>query len=69
MLKLTSQEAVQLHEKLEVRIVALGRLAVGVAHVVAVEIDTYKETKVFPSAFGSCMLREVCSSTRREEVC
>lgn len=37
----TSQEAVQLHEQLEVRIVALGRLAVAVAHVVAVEIDTH----------------------------
>lgn len=68
-LGLTSQEAVQLHEELEVRIVALGRLAVGVAHVVAVEIDTYKETKVSSSAFGSSMLREVCGSTRGAEVC
>lgn len=57
MLGLTSQEAVQLHQELEVRIVALGRLAVGAAHVVAVEIDTYKETKVSSSAFGSSMLR------------
>lgn len=69
LLGLTSQEAVQLHEELEVRIVALGRLAVGVAHVVAVEIDTYKETKVSSSAFGSSMLREVCGSTRGQEVC
>lgn len=53
---LTSQEAVQLHEQLEVRIVALGRLAVGVAHVVAVEIDTYKETK-----FPRQPLAQVCS--------
>lgn len=36
---------------------------------VAVEIDTYKETKVSSSAFGSSMLGEVCGSTRRQEVC
>lgn len=36
----TRQEAVQLHEKLEVHIVARGSLAVRALHVVAVEIDT-----------------------------
>lgn len=39
--QLTSQEAVQLHEELEVDIVALGGLAVVVPHVVTVEIDTH----------------------------
>jgi hypothetical protein len=39
--KLTSQEAVKLHEDLEVHIVALGSLAVGVPHVVTDEINTY----------------------------
>jgi hypothetical protein len=39
--KLTSQEAVQLHEEFEVDIVALGSLAVVVPHVVTVEIDTH----------------------------
>jgi hypothetical protein len=55
--QLTSQEAVQLHEELEVRIVALRRLAVRVAHVVTVEIDTYTMTRVSSSAFLSSMLR------------
>ena len=41
----TGQEAVELHQELEVDIVALGRLAVGAAHVVAVEINTYSERK------------------------
>lgn len=41
----------------------------AVAHVVVVEIDTYKETKFSSSAFGSSMLREVCGSTRRQQVC
>lgn len=66
-LGLTSQEAVQLHQELEVRIVALGRLAVGVAHVVAVEIDTYKETKI-PRQPLAQVCSENCGSTRREEV-
>ncbi len=38
--KLTSQEAVKLHQELEVDIVALGRLAVRRFDVVAAEIDT-----------------------------
>ena len=37
---LTCQEAVQLHEQLEVDIVTLGRLAVRAANVMSVEIDT-----------------------------
>jgi hypothetical protein len=40
---LTGQEAVQLHEQLEVDIVTLGGLAVGVPNVMSVEIDTYSE--------------------------
>lgn len=40
--RLTGQEAVELHQELEVDIVALGSLAVRAAHVVAVEINTYK---------------------------
>ena len=38
--RLTSQEAVQLHQQLKVDIVTLRRLAVGVADVMSVEIDT-----------------------------
>ena len=38
--ELTGQEAVQLHKELEIDIVALRRLAVRVAHMVSVEIDT-----------------------------
>ena len=38
--KRTSQEAVQLHQQLKVDIVTLRRLAVGVADVMSVEIDT-----------------------------
>jgi len=37
------QEAVQLHQELEVDIVALGGLAVSTLDVVAVEIDTWRE--------------------------
>lgn len=36
----TSQEAVQLHQNLQVNIVALGSLAVGAAHMVTVQVDT-----------------------------
>lgn len=36
----TSQEAVQLHQNLEVYVVALGSLAVGAPHMVAVQVDT-----------------------------
>jgi len=38
----TSQEAVKLHQELEVDIVTLGSTPVSVLHVVAVEIDTCK---------------------------
>jgi hypothetical protein len=38
----TSQEAVQLHQNLEVDVVALGSLAVGAPHMVAVQVDTCK---------------------------
>lgn len=55
--RLTGQKAVKLDQELQVGIVALGGLAVGAAHVVAVEIDTYKQTRVSSSAFGSGMLR------------
>lgn len=40
---LTGQEAVQLHQQLEIDIVALRRLAVRAADVMSVEIDTYSE--------------------------
>ena len=36
----TSQEAVELHQELEVDVVALGGTAVSALHVVAVQIDT-----------------------------
>lgn len=64
--RLTSQEAVQLNQELQVDIVALGGLAVGAAHVVAVEIDTYKQTRVSSSAFGSGMLRRDVQHSRAE---
>lgn len=38
----TSQESVQFHQELKVHIVALGRLAVGAAHMVTIQVDTYK---------------------------
>ena len=38
---LTGQEAVKLDEQLQVDVVRLGRLAVRVADMVCVEIDTY----------------------------
>lgn len=38
--ELTSQEAVQLHQELEVDIVTLWRLAVSAANVMGLEIDT-----------------------------
>jgi len=44
--RLTSQEAVQLHQQLEVDIVALWRLSVRAANVMSVEIDTYSENLI-----------------------
>jgi hypothetical protein len=44
--ELTGQEAVELHEQLEVHIVALWRLAVCAANVMGVEIDTYSENPI-----------------------
>ena len=41
----TGQELVELHQELEVDIVAVGRLAVRALDVVAVEIDTWKRVK------------------------
>lgn len=46
----TGKEAVELHQEVEVDIVALGSLAVGVAHMVTVQVDTYIESKNFTSA-------------------
>ncbi len=43
---LTGQEAVQLHEQLEIDIFALRRLSVRAANVVSVEIDTYSENLI-----------------------
>lgn len=51
---LTSQEAVELHQELEVDIVALGGLAVGGLNVVAVEIDTYKTKPSSAIWFRAC---------------
>lgn len=39
----TSQESVQLHQELKVHIVTLGRLAMGAAHMVTIQVDTYKQ--------------------------
>lgn len=38
----TSQEAVQLHQNLQVHVLALGRLAVAAAHMVTVKVDTWE---------------------------
>ena len=40
----TSKEAVKLHKKLQVDIVALGSLAVRVANMMAVQIDPYSSS-------------------------
>jgi len=37
----TSQEAVKLHQNLQVDVVTLGSLAVAAPHMVAVQVDTY----------------------------
>lgn len=37
----TSEKTVQLHQNLQVNIVTLGRLAMGAAHMVTVQVDTY----------------------------
>lgn len=42
----TGQEAVELHQELQVDIVALGGLAVRPLDVVAVQIDTYKSEAI-----------------------
>lgn len=67
--KLTGQEAVQLDEKLQVHVLALGSRAVSAAHVVTVEINAYCEGKNPSSAFRSIMLKDCCggsSSARRQ---
>jgi hypothetical protein len=43
----TSEESVQFHQELEIDVLALGRLAMGVAHMVALQVDTYPD----PSAW------------------
>lgn len=58
-LTLTGQEAVELHEKLEVDIVALGRFAVRAPNVMGVKIDTYSE---LASCNNSFMISSRCSS-------
>lgn len=62
--ELTGQEAVQLHQELQVGIVALGRLAVSAAHVVAVEIDTCKQTKRFLVSLWVLVCSKRVGSTR-----
>ncbi len=59
----TSEEAVQLHQELEVDILALGRLAVGALDVMAVQIDTclMAKTKEFVS-----LLVQTCSGRLAE---
>lgn len=58
--ELTSQEAVELHEQLEIDIVTLWRLAVSVPDVVGVKIDTYSKNLIVSlwpimlCAFRSC---------------
>lgn len=58
--QLTSQEAVQLDQELQVDIVALGGLAVSALDVVAVEIDTWKIGK--PSSARWFMLKNGSTS-------
>ena len=54
-LRLTGQEAVELHEKLEIDIVALGRFAMGAPNVMDVQIDTY-------SVLACCKSKSLISS-------
>lgn len=62
--KLTGKEAVELHEQLQVDVVALGGGTVRVPHVVVLEIDTYRNEKEIPPSqpFGSL----VCSKQKRD---
>ena len=52
---LTGQEAIELHQKLKVHILALRRLAVRIAHVVTVQINTYinKDSRLAKGTFTS----------------
>lgn len=63
--ELTGQEAVKLHEQLEVDIVTLGGLAVSASHVVSVEIDTYYQNLIV--SLCSCML--IAISCLATEIC
>jgi hypothetical protein len=42
---LTSKEPVELHQELEVDIVALGSLAMAVPHMMAIEVDTWNSRR------------------------
>lgn len=64
--QLTSKEAVELHQELEVHIVALGRLAVRALDVVAVEINTYSERKAWSAFMFEHALRDVPLSLLKE---
>lgn len=61
--QLTSQEAVELHEQLQVDIVALRRLAVRAANMMSVEIDTYTEHPVV-SLWSSMLFANRSCDTR-----
>lgn len=43
----TGEESVELHQDLQVDVLALGRLAMGAAHMVAVQVDTCIPKSVF----------------------
>ncbi len=40
----TGKEAVELHQNLQVNVLAFRRFAMGAAHMVAVQVDTYLST-------------------------
>jgi hypothetical protein len=66
--KRTGQEAVELYQELEVHIVALGRLAVSRADVVAVEIDTYRRKPSSAFCFQHAQAGSL-SSKEEERLC
>ena len=63
---LTGQEPVKLHQELEVHIVALGRLAVGAAHVVTIEINAYSEWKRKKAMVSFFMFKHALSRVKKK---
>lgn len=63
----TGKEAVQLHQELQVDIVALGRLAMVALDVMAIEVDTCRDLKLTSSPLTSGRSHRVVCRTIREQ--